>query len=101
MLAEQARMAAHRGAMRKYGGGPGHVIARIAEYLRAEQGLGRIGADADLEPWRCYSTVAASTSFSALLQRWAGCGSDLGLGGGADGSQPFSRTVTKVADGSP
>lgn len=53
LLAQPQRMANHRDAMRRHGAGPGHAIAGIAEYLRAEQGLGRVDSTADAE------TVAA------------------------------------------
>ncbi|MEV0299246.1 TetR/AcrR family transcriptional regulator [Nocardia sp. NPDC050710] len=43
LLAQPQRMAAHRDAMSRHGAGPGHAIAGIAEYLRAEQGLARVG----------------------------------------------------------
>ncbi|QIS12186.1 TetR/AcrR family transcriptional regulator [Nocardia arthritidis] len=75
LLAEHARMAAHRDAMRKHGGGPGHAIARIAEYLRAEQELGRIAADADVE------TVAALLDggcFHQAFLRYYSAGPDAG-----------------------
>jgi AcrR family transcriptional regulator len=53
LLAQPQRMAAHRDAMSRHGAGPGQAIASIAAYLRAEQELGRIDADADVD------TVAA------------------------------------------
>ncbi|MBF6195502.1 TetR/AcrR family transcriptional regulator [Nocardia implantans] len=48
LLAQPQRMAAHRDSMRRHGAGPGHAIANIAEYLRAERDLGRVAADADV-----------------------------------------------------
>lgn len=48
LLAQPQRMAAHRDSMRRHGAGPGHAIANIAEYLRAERQLGRVAADADV-----------------------------------------------------
>ncbi|MFG1791727.1 TetR/AcrR family transcriptional regulator [Nocardia sp. NPDC049149] len=53
LLAQPQRMAAHRDSMRRHGAGPGHAIAGIAEYLGAEQELGRVNADIDVH------TVAA------------------------------------------
>ncbi|MFX0575800.1 TetR/AcrR family transcriptional regulator [Nocardia nepalensis] len=49
LLAQPKRMAAHRDSMRRHGGGPGHAIAGIAGYLRAEQQLGRIDLEADVD----------------------------------------------------
>lgn len=49
LLAQPQRMAAHRDAMRKYDAGPGRAIRGIADYLRAEQGLGRIDTAVDAE----------------------------------------------------
>ncbi|MET8875043.1 TetR/AcrR family transcriptional regulator [Nocardia sp. NPDC004604] len=49
LLAQPKRMAAHRDSMRRHGAGPGHAIAGIAAYLRAEQELGRIDAAADVD----------------------------------------------------
>ncbi|MFD5175596.1 TetR/AcrR family transcriptional regulator [Nocardia sp. NPDC058379] len=40
-------MAATRDGMRKYDAGPHAVVENLAKYLRAEQGLGRVAADAD------------------------------------------------------
>lgn len=47
LLADPQRMAAHRAAMSQHGAGPDKAIAIFADYLRAEQDLGRIAADAD------------------------------------------------------
>ncbi|WP_067975316.1 TetR/AcrR family transcriptional regulator [Nocardiopsis trehalosi] len=47
LLADPRRMAAHREAMERHGGGPDKAVAGFAAYLRAEQGLGRVAADAD------------------------------------------------------
>lgn len=49
LLAQPKRMAAHRDSMRRHGAGPGHAIAGIATYLRAEQDLGRIAPEADVD----------------------------------------------------
>ncbi|MEV6324893.1 TetR/AcrR family transcriptional regulator [Nocardia sp. NPDC051787] len=48
LLAQPERMAAHRNSMQRHGAGPGHAIAGIAEYLRAERELGRISAETDV-----------------------------------------------------
>ncbi|WP_431964601.1 TetR/AcrR family transcriptional regulator [Nocardia sp. bgisy134] len=53
LLAQPQRMAAHRDAMSRHGAGPGKAIEGIAAYLRAEQGLGRVGDGVEVE------TVAA------------------------------------------
>lgn len=47
LLADPQRMATHRVAMSRHGGGPEKAVAGFAAYLRAEQGLGRIAEDAD------------------------------------------------------
>ncbi|MGW6912863.1 TetR/AcrR family transcriptional regulator [Kitasatospora sp. NPDC054939] len=47
LLADPQRMAAHREAMSRHGAGPDRAVTGFAAYLRAEQGLGRITADAD------------------------------------------------------
>lgn len=49
LLAEHARLVAHREAMKRHGAGPGHAIAGISMYLRAEQELGRVDITADVE----------------------------------------------------
>ncbi|MFI6867182.1 TetR/AcrR family transcriptional regulator [Nocardia sp. NPDC050406] len=49
LLAHPERMAAHRDSMRRHAGGPGRAIAAIAAYLRAEQELDRVAADADVD----------------------------------------------------
>ncbi|MDA0564731.1 TetR/AcrR family transcriptional regulator [Streptomonospora sp. S1-112] len=47
LLADPRRMAAHRAAMGRHGGGPEKAVAGFAGYLRAERDLGRVSADAD------------------------------------------------------
>ncbi|MGX7671319.1 TetR/AcrR family transcriptional regulator [Plantactinospora sp. DSM 117369] len=47
LLADPQRMAAHRVAMSRHGGGPDKAVAIFASYLRAEQTIGRISPDAD------------------------------------------------------
>lgn len=73
LLAQPQRMAAHRDSMRHHGAGPGHAIAGIADYLRAERELGRIAADADV-------TAAASlldgTCFHQAFLRYYQSGPD-------------------------
>lgn len=49
LIAHPDRMAAHRDSMRRHQGGPGQAIIAIAGYLRAEQDLGRVDKDADVE----------------------------------------------------
>lgn len=47
LLADPQRMAAHREAMSRHGGGPEKAVGGFASYLRAEQAVGRITPDAD------------------------------------------------------
>src|SRR5688500_5658894 len=47
LLSDPQRMAAHRVAMSRHGGGPEQAATPFAEYLRAERALGRIASDAD------------------------------------------------------
>ncbi len=47
LLSEPQLMAAHRESLRKYGAGPALAVEDVADYLRAEQSLNRIPADAD------------------------------------------------------
>jgi AcrR family transcriptional regulator len=47
LLADPQRMAAHREAMSRHGGGPDKAAAAFAAYLRAEQAIGRLRPDAD------------------------------------------------------
>ncbi|MFD7505597.1 TetR/AcrR family transcriptional regulator [Streptomyces sp. NPDC059850] len=47
LLADPERMAAHRVAMGRHGGGPEKAVSGFAAYLRAEQDLGRIAGEAD------------------------------------------------------
>ncbi|WP_320778760.1 TetR/AcrR family transcriptional regulator [Streptomyces sp. CRN 30] len=49
LLADPQRMAAHREAMSRHGGGPDKAVTGFAAYLRAEQALGRIAGGADPE----------------------------------------------------
>ncbi|MFF2231629.1 TetR/AcrR family transcriptional regulator [Streptomyces anulatus] len=61
LLADPQRMAAHRVAMSRHGGGPEKAVAGLSAYLRAEQGLGRIAEDADPD-------VAAALLIGACFQ---------------------------------
>ncbi|MFD4264929.1 TetR/AcrR family transcriptional regulator [Rhodococcus sp. NPDC058481] len=73
LLAQPKRMAAHRDSMRRHGAGPGHAIAGIARYLRAEQELGRVDTDTDTD------TVAAmldGTCFHQAFLRFYEAGPD-------------------------
>lgn len=47
LMAEPDLLTAHRDSLRKYDAGPAHAVTRVADYLRAEQALGRVSADAD------------------------------------------------------
>ncbi|MDX6741908.1 helix-turn-helix domain-containing protein [Actinocorallia sp. A-T 12471] len=47
LLADPERMAAHRVALARHGGGPERPAAGLAAYLRAEQRHGRVSAFAD------------------------------------------------------
>ncbi|MFD7262580.1 TetR/AcrR family transcriptional regulator [Streptomyces sp. NPDC059874] len=47
LLADPQRMAAHREAMSRHGGGPEKAVTGFAAYLRVEQELGRVAPDAD------------------------------------------------------
>ncbi|WP_040790158.1 TetR/AcrR family transcriptional regulator [Nocardia paucivorans] len=47
LLADPQRMAAHRTAMAGHGAGPDKAVTAFAAYLRAEQTLDRIAAEAD------------------------------------------------------
>jgi AcrR family transcriptional regulator len=62
LLSEPSLMAAHRASLSKYGAGPHHAVERVAAYLRAEQELGRIPADADPD-------AAASLLIGACFQQ--------------------------------
>ncbi|MEU2393400.1 TetR/AcrR family transcriptional regulator [Streptomyces sp. NPDC007369] len=47
LLADPQRMAVHREAMSRHGGGPEKAVVAFAAYLHAEQALGRVGEHAD------------------------------------------------------
>jgi AcrR family transcriptional regulator len=47
LLSDPQRMAAHRVAIGRHGGGPEKAVEAFAGYLRAEQSAGRVRADAD------------------------------------------------------
>ncbi|MCP2279497.1 TetR/AcrR family transcriptional regulator [Nocardia amikacinitolerans] len=86
LLAEHTRIAAHRENMSRHGAGPGHGIGRIAEYLRAEQDLGRVAADADVE------TVAALLDGACFHQAFLRYYAD-----GPDAGPVPEETVTRIA----
>jgi AcrR family transcriptional regulator len=50
MFSEPQLLAAHRAAVYERDSGPRHVNDVVANYLAAEQDLGRLGADADPRP---------------------------------------------------
>ncbi|WP_062991721.1 hypothetical protein [Nocardia anaemiae] len=116
LLAQPKRMAAHGDSMRRHGAGPGHAIVGIAAYLRAEQQLGRVAADADtaaaLLDGTCFhqaflrfyqegpeATAAPdelADSVARALVRGLGSVGD-GLGGGADCPRPLVRWAAATA----
>ncbi|WP_418958284.1 TetR/AcrR family transcriptional regulator [Streptomyces tritici] len=70
LLADPQRMAAHRVAMSRHGGGPDRPVAGFAAYLRAEQELGRIAADAD--PEASAALLIGACFQEAFLRYYAG-----------------------------
>jgi AcrR family transcriptional regulator len=66
LLADPQRMAAHREAMRGLGAGPEKAVEMFAAYLRAEQALGRVAADAD--PDACASLLVGACFQQAFLR---------------------------------
>lgn len=69
LLADPQRMAAHREAMRGLGAGPEKAVEAFAAYLRAEQALGRVAADAD--PDACASLLVGACFQQAFLRYYA------------------------------
>ncbi|MFI6783975.1 TetR/AcrR family transcriptional regulator [Micromonospora sp. NPDC050276] len=69
LLADPQRMAAHRVAMSRHGGGPDKAVAIFATYLRAEQAIGRINADAD--PDAAASLLIGACFHEAFLRYYA------------------------------
>lgn len=69
LLADPQRMAAHREAMNRHGGGPDKAVAVFATYLRAEQALHRIKPDAD--PDATASLLIGACFHEAFLRYYA------------------------------
>ena len=69
LLADPRRMAAHRVAMDRHGGGPEKAATPFAAYLRAEQALGRVAADAD--PDAAASLLVGACFQEAFLRYYA------------------------------
>lgn len=70
LLSEPLLMTAHHTAISRYGAGPGRPVERIADYFRAEQGLGRVAADAD--PDAAAALLAGACFQQAFLRYYAG-----------------------------
>jgi AcrR family transcriptional regulator len=70
LLSDPQRMAAHRVAMSRHGGGPEQAATPFAEYLRAERALGRIASDAD--PDAAASLLVGACFQEAFLRYYAG-----------------------------
>lgn len=49
LFSDVALLAKHREALRSRGAGPEVVVERVTEYLRAEQNIGRVGANAPID----------------------------------------------------
>jgi transposase len=60
LLADPERMAAHRVAMSRHGGGPEKAVSGFASYPRAEQDLERIAGDADPDSSAALPSARAS-----------------------------------------
>ncbi|MEU4314430.1 TetR/AcrR family transcriptional regulator [Nocardia sp. NPDC024068] len=69
LLADPRRMAAHRTAMREHDAGPDKAVTAFAQYLRAEQELGRIAAGAD--PEAVASLLVGACFHEAFLSYYA------------------------------
>ncbi|MBE1486392.1 TetR/AcrR family transcriptional regulator [Plantactinospora soyae] len=69
LFADPARMAAHRVAMSRHGGGPDKAVAIFATYLRAEQDIGRISPDAN--PDAAASLLIGACFNEAFLRYYA------------------------------
>lgn len=69
LLADPRRMAAHRVAMDRLGAGPDKAVTGFSAYLRAEQELGRIAADAD--PDAVASLLVGACFHEAFLHYYA------------------------------
>ena len=73
LLADPHRMAAHREAIGRHGGGPDKPVTAFTDYLRAEQALGRLNPDVD--PEASASLLIGACFFEAFL-RYYGEGPD-------------------------
>jgi AcrR family transcriptional regulator len=69
LMSEPALMAAHRASLSRYGAGPQHAVERLADYLRAEQKLGRVAPDAD--PDASAALLAGACFQQAFLRYYA------------------------------
>ncbi|MFF2773971.1 TetR/AcrR family transcriptional regulator [Streptomyces sp. NPDC058052] len=69
LLADPERMAAHRIAMSRHGGGPEKPVAGFAAYLKAEQDLGRVAAHAD--PRASAALLVGACFQEAFLRHYA------------------------------
>ncbi|MFI7549357.1 TetR/AcrR family transcriptional regulator [Micromonospora sediminimaris] len=67
LLADPKRMAAHRVAMDRHGGGPDKAAASFANYLRAEQAIDRISPDADPD---AVASLLVGACFHAAFLRY-------------------------------
>jgi AcrR family transcriptional regulator len=69
LLSDPRRMAAHRVAMSRHGGGPEKAATPFAKYLEAERALGRIAPDAD--PDAAASLLVGACFQEAFLRYYA------------------------------
>ncbi|MEU7803368.1 TetR/AcrR family transcriptional regulator [Micromonospora arborensis] len=69
LFADPERMAAHRVAMSRHGGGPDKAVAIFATYLRAEQEIGRLNPGAD--PEAAASLLIGACFHEAFLRYYA------------------------------
>lgn len=69
LLSDPQRMAAHRVAMSRHGGGPDKALTPFAGYLTAERSLGRIAPDAD--PDAVASLLVGACFQEAFLRYYA------------------------------
>ncbi|MGY3337268.1 AcrR family transcriptional regulator [Streptomyces filamentosus] len=75
LMADPQRMAAHREAMSRHGGGPDKAAAGFAAYLAAEQALGRIAAKADPD---ASAALLIGACFHEAFLRYYAHGTDAG-----------------------
>ena len=78
IFAEPAIFDAHRLRLRQLGAGPHKVNDALAGYLRAEQGLGRVRADADVAA--AADLLLGACFQQAFLNHFQGRGPDAGRG---------------------